>query len=387
MKTSYRLSAIAMAGLMFYGCSTEVQELTPMEPSSNPISAPSSARTMAMAGDVLHFEHYEAGTIVHEVYGAFGNGPVKVWGTNPKYPDRNAAMIFDSNAPTGNDPDLGTPNIDFGGPGIGAGGQEGSPYANESSVGKILIITEDFNTSNPNDANLEGAMFRFDFSALGSVTVRHMFIMDIDRNEKPASIEFYDAMGNQLGSTFSSPITGDNGVASMNFNNGAGVSGVVTMVVTLNGSGAIDNIIFEPVRQPETGCTYTLGYWKTHSSAGSAKKRNATWNMLGPMAEATPFYMSGHSYLQAMQTPPRGNAYYILATQYIAARLNRLSGASAPEEVRIAMNAASTLFEMFTPAQVAAMDGSHYARKEFINHAHILDQYNNGLIGPGHCDK
>ena len=31
------------------------------------------------------------------------------------------AMIFDSSNPTGDDDDLGTPNEDFGGPGVGKG--------------------------------------------------------------------------------------------------------------------------------------------------------------------------------------------------------------------------------------------------------------------------
>ena len=51
--------------------------------------------------------------------------------------------------------------------------------------------------------------------------------------------------------------------------------------------------------------------------------------------------------------------------------------------------AAKALFKTYTPAQVAAMKGKtgNELRAEFIRLAQILDDYNNGLIGPGHCDE
>ena len=80
---------------------------------------------------VIDFEHqcngaiFPAGMRVSPVCGrntAGGSvsGQIGVHGTNPGHlVSQNTAIIFDSSHPTGNDPDLGTPNENFGGPGVG----------------------------------------------------------------------------------------------------------------------------------------------------------------------------------------------------------------------------------------------------------------------------
>lgn len=134
------------------------------------------------------------------------------------------------------------------------------------------------------------------------------------------------------------------------------------------------------------GCTLTPGYWKTHSRRGPAPYDN-TWAQLGPAQEATPFFQSGKTWYQALWTAPAGNAYYILAHAYIATSLNILNGASLPPEVLSAWNEATTLFQAWTPAQIAAQKGNQQPRKRFLELAGLLDMYNNGLIGPGHCSE
>jgi len=135
------------------------------------------------------------------------------------------------------------------------------------------------------------------------------------------------------------------------------------------------------VNVPCGGCTLTPGYWKTHSSYGPAPYDD-TWVPIGE--EGTPFFLSGKSWYQVLWTPPAGgNAYYILAHQYIAARLNQLNGAWVPTEVQGWMNAATELFEAYEPT--GRLDKEEKA--EFIFLAGKLDAYNNGLIGPGHCDE
>src|SRR5690606_31830244 len=124
---------------------------------------------------------------------------------------------------------------------------------------------------------------------------------------------------------------------------------------------------------------------KTHSAYGPARWPDDTWLLILPDGPDTIFYLSGQTYLEVMRTPPAGNAYYNLATQYIAAQLNVLSGASATAEVDAAIVAAENLFSTQSPAQVAALKGK--AANEIRQWASILDQYNNGLIGPGHCDE
>jgi hypothetical protein len=87
-------------------------------------------------------------------------------------------------------------------------------------------------------------------------------------------------------------------------------------------------------------------------------------------------------------TPPQGNAYYILAHAYIAAELNFLNGADFTD-AQAAFDAATDLFETYTPEYVAGLKGpaGNALRAQFIELAEILDDYNNGLIGPGHCSE
>lgn len=135
---------------------------------------------------------------------------------------------------------------------------------------------------------------------------------------------------------------------------------------------------------PPVGCTLTQGYWKTHSNYGPAPY-DATWALL-PSGPDTTFFLSGLSYYQVLGTKPQGNAYWNLAHQYIAAKLNGLNGASM-SDVQAAFDDATALLEAYTPAQVAALGKNSPVRKQFIALAGTLDTYNNGGIGPGHCSE
>jgi hypothetical protein len=130
------------------------------------------------------------------------------------------------------------------------------------------------------------------------------------------------------------------------------------------------------------GCTLTPGYWKTHSEYGPAPYDD-TWAQL-PNGADTPFFLSGQSYYEVLWTPPKGgNAYYILANAYIAAELNGLNGASSTPEVDAALTWAETFFITYEPDD--KLDKTE--RQDAISNARILDMYNNGLIGPGHCSE
>lgn len=130
------------------------------------------------------------------------------------------------------------------------------------------------------------------------------------------------------------------------------------------------------------GCTLTPGYWKTHSINGPAPYDD-TWAMIG---EGTTFFHSGMSYYDVLWTSPSGNAYYILAHAYIAAKLNGLNDADL-SPVQSAFDDATALFAdpANTPDAVGDLKGSQ--RNVWISLASTLDDYNNGLIGPGHCSE
>jgi hypothetical protein len=132
------------------------------------------------------------------------------------------------------------------------------------------------------------------------------------------------------------------------------------------------------------GCSLTPGYWKTHSSYGPAPDDD-TWALL-PQGADTAFFLSGKSYYQVLWTAPLGNAYYVLAHAFIAARLNGLNGADLGA-VAGEMQSAQSVFEAYTPAIVGSLKKSSALRAYIISLATTLDAYNNGLIGPGHCSE
>ncbi|MDZ7377592.1 MAG: hypothetical protein ONB13_13365 [candidate division KSB1 bacterium] len=176
--------------------------------------------------------------------------------------------------------------------------------------------------------------------------------------EYPLSI-VYDACGDYGFVNVASFVTNDNGVTGSD-------SWTVLVHVPCGG-----------------GCTLTAGYWKTHSQQGPAPYDDA-WALLGPLQEKTIFFLSGQTYYQVLWTPPAGgNAYYILAHQYIAAKLNMLNGASSTPEVDAAMAWATNFFNTYKPSDKLSKIVSNQAK----SYADLLDQYNNGLIGPGHCSE
>jgi hypothetical protein len=123
------------------------------------------------------------------------------------------------------------------------------------------------------------------------------------------------------------------------------------------------------------GCTLTLGYWKNHADS-SQMRFDDTWLEIGAAGAASVF-CGDKTYLEVLQTPPRGDAFYILAHQYIAAKLNGLAGADQD-----GMTA-----EAFDAAAVCLAPPYACSRAEMLEYASTLDAYNNGLTGPGHCSE
>jgi hypothetical protein len=81
--------------------------------------------------------------------------------------------------------------------------------------------------------------------------------------------------------------------------------------------------------------------------------------------------------IDILRTSPRGEAWYILAHQYIAAILNAASGASTA-----ALGNALTEAKAILTSNCGGITAN---RQTAIDLSYLLDSYNNGLIGPGHC--
>jgi hypothetical protein len=162
--------------------------------------------------------------------------------------------------------------------------------------------------------------------------------------------------------------------------------GPVTATIEVT-SGAAYEIWFKNVRAetpppPDHGCTYTQGFWKTHSDRGPAPYSDG-WQALGAAEEDTPFFNSGASWYSTFWTPPRGNAFYNLAHQYMAAKLNVLNGSSSTLDVDAALSGAEALFGGLAAGSTTLTSSQ---RTDALAWASTLDSYNNGAIGPGHCD-
>ncbi|MGH7693847.1 MAG: hypothetical protein ACRENH_02650, partial [Gemmatimonadaceae bacterium] len=126
---------------------------------------------------------------------------------------------------------------------------------------------------------------------------------------------------------------------------------------------------------PPSFCTATLGFWKNHTSR---------WNDAGdnkPVLTTTTFFNSGQSYLTILSSSSAaGNAYLILAKQYIAAVLNTGGGASGVASVDAAIAGAAAYFAGASAGIPNPVDPT---RTQLLGWATTLDQFNNGIIGPG----
>lgn len=128
-----------------------------------------------------------------------------------------------------------------------------------------------------------------------------------------------------------------------------------------------------------TGCTLTQGYWKTHSAHGPARWPDDTWALVG--GPDAPFYGSGLSFYEVLWTAQRGNPYFTLAHQFIAAELNGLNGATLAA-AQPAYDLAEAFFAGATGTTVPKA-----LRSSVAAWAVQLDAFNTGVVGPGHCSE
>ena len=107
---------------------------------------------------------------------------------------------------------------------------------------------------------------------------------------------------------------------------------------------------------------------------------------MGDDGSSTPFFTTGQTWYQIFHTSlAGGNKYIGLAHQWMAATLNGLAGADLTE---VASELAAGEAELIDHAAFWD-DPSGYsnAHRNAMNAiAGVLDAYNNGVIGPGHCD-
>ena len=134
------------------------------------------------------------------------------------------------------------------------------------------------------------------------------------------------------------------------------------------------------------GCTLTQGYWKTHSDKGPAPFDD-NWTKLLNGADTLFLNLTGVTWYQLFWMPPAGgNAFIQLAHQWMAATLNVLNGASTTPEVDTALATGEDLLDFYLSIP-SAKSIPKALQQQMRSLAGTLGSYNEGLIGPGHCDE
>lgn len=118
------------------------------------------------------------------------------------------------------------------------------------------------------------------------------------------------------------------------------------------------------------GCTYTIGYWKNHESA---------W----PVSSLTlgSVNYSQAQLLQILNEPTGGNGLISLAKQLIAAKLNIENGADGSAVSAVILAADAQIGALVVPP----IGGGYLDPSTTSSKTQALDDYNNGVSGPGHC--
>lgn len=121
----------------------------------------------------------------------------------------------------------------------------------------------------------------------------------------------------------------------------------------------------------QRNCTYTQGYWKTHSN----------WPV-DQLMLGTRMY-SFEELKAILNEPARGNGLISLAHQLIAAKLNVANGADASLIASYITQADALIGSLVVPPTSGSSDFISPSQTESLTQK--LDDYNNGLVGPPHC--
>lgn len=201
-------------------------------------------------GAVESFDGLAAGTVVAGDLPQGGTAPgtalpgFDIAVTNNSGPQ--SCIIFDSANPTGEDWDLGTPNQDFGGPGIGSGGLAGELGENTVALGNLLIIAEDLGDADQNDVvddpddDKDGGSIAFLFHS----PTQPISITLVDIDEQLLAVDMTG--GGALEINVQGSPSGNNSVQKVALQNFGLVS---TIRINFVGSGAIGEIEY---RTPTT---------------------------------------------------------------------------------------------------------------------------------------
>jgi|SRR5687767_2223297 len=136
------------------------------------------------------------------------------------------------------------------------------------------------------------------------------------------------------------------------------------------------------------GCTRTIGYWKNH--AGGDKKNDVVtpllpvWLGIANGAKSVRVTTASQAIELLSKSDDASNGINKLYAQLLAAKLNILSGAD-PSAVAAIITRADQFLSQADASAWSTL--SNDDRKSVLSWAEFFDRFNNGDIGPGHCDE
>jgi hypothetical protein len=146
------------------------------------------------------------------------------------------------------------------------------------------------------------------------------------------------------------------------------------------------------VPQPSPGCTFTIGYWKNH--AGEPKKHGFDPDVVTPLlpirlgtlgGPKTVTVTTAHQAVLLLQfSGQASNGINKLYAQLLGAKLNIASGAN-PSSIASTINAADIFLATHNSADWSGLTKGE--QQTVLGWMSTLDNYNNGVIGPGHCEE
>ncbi len=342
-RTARGVLGLAVLGWVTVGCSE----------SSSPVglsSFESDGITLAAVSETIDFEGVPEGTQNPVVFGDGGSGPIATSAgpATASCPDADTAIIYDTSAGPGADPDLD----------------------NQSGQANVLIVEEDLadtdGDGDPDDC-FNGGNLTIDFSGVdaGGVTVNTVRVLDIEQ----VAGNTIDLLG-----PGDAPITlGDGGITPP-IDLGP-TAGVVKMVFHFVTSGAVDDLVFTPPDRGTEGCT--PGKWKNWTGLGRGNQSNhwaaTAYNpppgpTVGSVFTGVDASLAGDSFLDALNY---GGGSGIVGKQMILLRaaVAALLNASHP----------GVAYPLTTGAIIAMVDAALVAGREsaLTTLANELDGYNN----------
>lgn len=118
-------------------------------------------------------------------------------------------------------------------------------------------------------------------------------------------------------------------------------------------------------------CTYSQGYWRNHPNA---------WPVTSLTLGAVTYQAA--ELMAILDNPARGNGLVILAHQLIAAKLNIANGADPSAVQQTITNADNMIATLVAPP----IGDGYLPPAQTGDLTETLTEYNEGTIGPGHCN-